>query len=83
MSGPTTARLVELMEEAAEHAITIDRADLGAGSIRKLGIDSKTMLAFMVAVEDAFGFEWDDDIDPDTLASFADLAAYLDATVLA
>lgn len=79
----TTARLIDLMEQALDHEIAIDRENVGAGSIRRLGVDSSAMLAFMVAVEDAFGFEWDDDLAPETLGSFEALAGYLDATVLA
>jgi acyl carrier protein len=79
----TTDRLIDLMEEALDHAIAIDRVDVGAGSIRRLGVDSVAMLAFMVAVEDVFGFEWEDDLAPETLASFGALADYVDARALA
>jgi acyl carrier protein len=72
-------RLTEVLAEATEGTVTVDRADSGPESIRRLGLNSVSMLAFLVAVEDEFGIEWDDEIDEEILASFDTMAAHIAA----
>ncbi|HEX2027002.1 MAG TPA: phosphopantetheine-binding protein [Nitriliruptorales bacterium] len=63
----TDGRLADLLDVEAEN------------SLRRLGLDSVTTLAYLVAIEDAFGFEWSDDLSDDVLASFDAMARYIDA----
>ncbi|TCJ97676.1 acyl carrier protein [Nocardia alba] len=43
----------------------IQESDIGVGpdSLRHLGLNSLATLRVLVAVEDEFGIEWDDDVD--------------------
>ena len=75
--GGTVGRLIELLEEATDGAVRVPAGAHGPDSIRRLAITSVTMLDFLVAVEDAFGIEWDDDLDPAVLASFDAMAQYI------
>lgn len=69
-------RLVGLLSEVTEERLgTVD--PYGPDSVRRLGLDSVTTLSFLVAVEDAFGIEWDDDLPDDVLASFEAMARHL------
>jgi acyl carrier protein len=70
------ARLIELIQEATDGAVRVEDAH-GADSIRRLGLTSVTMLDFLVAVEDAYAIEWDDELDPAVLASFDAMAAHI------
>ena len=69
-------RLVDLVEAATERAVRVSDTS-GADSIRRLGLSSVSTLTFLVAVEDEFGIEWDDDVDEAVLASFDAMAEYL------
>jgi acyl carrier protein len=73
----TTDQLVAVL-----HTVTDDRlvglVDVTVeNSLRRLGLDSVTTLAFLVAVEDSFGIEWSDDLPDDVLASFDAMARYI------
>jgi acyl carrier protein len=70
-------RLLALVEVSTNGRMTASRADLGTDSIRRLGLDSLGMLTFLVAVEDEFGIEWDDDVPPEVTASFEGVAAHV------
>ena len=70
-------RLVGVLEQATDGAFVADPDDTGADSIRKLGLNSVSMLAFLVAVEDEFGIEWDDDIAEPVLSSFDAMARHI------
>ena len=72
-------RLVDILEQATDGAVVADPDDSGPESIRKLGLNSVSMLAFLVAVEDEFGIEWDDEIDEAVLSSFVAMAEYIAA----
>jgi acyl carrier protein len=72
-------RLMELLEECTAGAIAPDPTDSGPDSIRRLGVTSTSMLEFLVAVEDEFGIEWDDDVDEETFRSFDAIAAHIAA----
>ncbi|MFG3252551.1 hypothetical protein [Streptomyces sp. NPDC048172] len=46
-------------------------------SLRKAGMSSNALVSLLVAMEDAFGFEWDDDVDPGALRSIESLADHV------
>ncbi len=71
--------LMRLVVEVTAGDVVPDPSDVGPGSIRRLGLNSVTTLSFLVAVEDAFGIEWDDDVCSEVLGGFAAMAAYLNA----
>ncbi len=71
------SRLRTLVTNTSNGRIVADREDPGADSIRNLGLDSLGMLTFLVAVEDEFGIEWDDEVPKEVLASFARMADYI------
>jgi acyl carrier protein len=71
--------LMHLVVEVTEGEVVPNRSDVGPGSIRRLGLNSVTTLSFLVAVEDAFGIEWDDDVSSEVLGGFAAMAAYVRA----
>jgi len=45
--------------------------------LREAGVPSTALVALLVAMEDAFGFEWDDDIRPEVLRSIDSLAGHV------
>lgn len=69
--------LQQLVVEVSAGEVVPNPADTGPDSIRRLGLNSVTTLSFMVAVEDSFGIEWDDDVSSEVLAGFAAMAAYV------
>ncbi|MEV8528863.1 MULTISPECIES: hypothetical protein [unclassified Streptomyces] len=48
-----------------------------AVSLREAGVPSTALVALLVAMEDAFGFEWDDDVQPEVLRSIDSLAGHV------
>lgn len=48
-----------------------------AVSLREAGVPSTALVALLVAMEDAFGFEWDDDVRPEALRSIDSLAGHV------
>ncbi|MCF3180162.1 MULTISPECIES: phosphopantetheine-binding protein [unclassified Streptomyces] len=46
-------------------------------SLREAGVSSTALVSLLVAMEDAFGFEWDDDVQPEVLRSIRSLADYV------
>ncbi|MBB5936384.1 phosphopantetheine-binding protein [Streptomyces zagrosensis] len=50
-----------------------------AVSLREAGLPSTALVALLVAMEDAFGFEWDDDVPPEALRSIESLAGHVAA----
>jgi acyl carrier protein len=48
-----------------------------AVSLRKAGVSSTALVSLLVAMEDAFGFEWDDDVRPEALRSIESLADHV------
>lgn len=71
------ARLVEVLAEVTEGAVSLEVNTTGPQSIRALRLTSMRLLAFMVELEDVLGVVWDDDMSPDTTASFEALAEYI------
>jgi acyl carrier protein len=76
-SGEPRERLMCIVEEVTEGEIKPPREQSGEGSIRALGLSSVTMLNLLVAVEDRFGIEWDDDVENGVLDSFDAMAAHI------
>lgn len=46
-------------------------------SLREAGLPSTGLVSLLVAMEDAFGFEWDDDVEPEVLRSIGSLARHV------
>ncbi len=46
-------------------------------SLRQAGVSSNALVGLLVAMEDAFGFEWNDDVEPEALRSIESLADYV------
>jgi acyl carrier protein len=46
-------------------------------SLRKAGVSSNALVSLLVAMEDAFGFEWSDDVRPEVLRSIESLADHV------
>lgn len=46
-------------------------------SLRTAGLSSQALVGLLVAMEDAFGFEWQDDVEPEVLRSIDSLAGYV------
>jgi acyl carrier protein len=77
-STPVVSRLMELLEKTSNGQIIVPRGETGPDSIRRTGIDSVGLLVFLIAVEDEYGIEWDDDVPTTILHSFAAMAAYIE-----
>lgn len=46
-------------------------------SLRQAGMSSTALVSLLVAMEDAFGFEWDEDVRPEALRSIESLANHV------
>ncbi|MFC8717287.1 phosphopantetheine-binding protein [Kitasatospora sp. NPDC057198] len=46
-------------------------------SLRQAGLSSTALVSLLVAMEDAFGFEWDEDVRPESLRSIESLADHV------
>jgi acyl carrier protein len=46
-------------------------------SLRQAGVSSTALVSLLVAMEDAFGFEWDEDVRPEALRSIESLADHV------
>ncbi|MGW7820238.1 hypothetical protein ACWGLF_19390 [Streptomyces puniciscabiei] len=46
-------------------------------SLRQAGVSSNALVSLLVAMEDDFGFEWDDDVRPEVLRSIDSLADHV------
>jgi acyl carrier protein len=77
-SAPVVVRLMELLEKTSNGQIIVPREEIGPDSIRRTGIDSVGLLVFLIAVEDEYGIEWNDDVPATILHSFAAMAAYIE-----
>jgi acyl carrier protein len=73
----TVKELVELVREVAPEDLPPQIETRGAETIRKLGLTSVKMLEFMVEVEDRFGIEWEEELDPAAVSSFESMAEYV------
>jgi acyl carrier protein len=70
-------QLVAIAHRVTDGRVPLDVETGGPGSVRRLGLDSLAMLEFLVGIEDEFGLDWDDDVPPDTLASFFSIADHI------
>ncbi|MDG4794547.1 acyl carrier protein [Micromonospora sp. WMMD1082] len=70
-------QLMALVVEISFGEAVPDPARTGSGSIRELGLNSLRTLNFLVAVEDTFGIEWDDDLPEEVLDGFTAMARYI------
>ncbi|MGW8380590.1 hypothetical protein [Streptomyces sp. ODS28] len=48
-----------------------------SASLREAGVPSTALVSLLVAMEDAFGFEWDDEVQPEVLRSLDSLAGHV------
>lgn len=48
-----------------------------SASLRQAGVSSNALVSLLVAMEDTFGFEWDDDVRPEVLRSVDSLADHV------
>ena len=78
MSFNTT--LDTLLADVTEGAVPAD-ASLQAKPLNERGVDSVTMLRFLVAIEDALGIEWSTDTPREVFRSIQSVAAYLNEAV--
>lgn len=46
-------------------------------SLRQAGMSSNALVGLLVAMEDTFEFEWDDDVRPEALRSIESLAGHV------
>ncbi|SDI12559.1 Acyl carrier protein [Actinokineospora alba] len=46
-------------------------------SLRQGGVSSTALVSLLVAMEDEFGFEWQDDVAPEALRSISSLAGHV------
>lgn len=73
--------LVDLVIKVTDGEVTPNPKDLGPESIRRLGLNSMTTLALLVAVEDRFGIEWEEEVADEVLGGFEPIADYIAAQV--
>ncbi len=72
--------LIDTFVEVNEGRLELT-AEQSAVPLRELGLDSVGLLTFLVAIEDALGFEWSADVPRDVFASIDTIAAYLQTQV--
>ncbi len=71
-------RLKIILYRFVEEALKDMRPEvLSETSLSDLGLDSFTILSFMVAVEDEFGIEWDDNLPAETFQSLNSMTLYI------
>ncbi|CAM3923307.1 phosphopantetheine-binding protein [Nocardiopsis rhodophaea] len=74
---------VEVRQRIRELLVDLYNGDRFVGtmsdtvSLREAGVSSTALVSLLVAMEDAFGFEWDDDVQPEVLRSIDSLAGYV------
>jgi len=69
-----------LLSEVTEGAVSAD-AEFDAKPLSERGVDSVTLLRFLVAIEDALGIEWATDTPREVFRSIASVAAYLEDAI--
>lgn len=69
-----------LLAEVTDGQVAIN-PELQGKLLAERGVDSVTLLRFLVAVEDALGIEWSTETPREVFRSIESVAAYLDATV--
>lgn len=71
--------LADLLAEVADDSPRPVATD-GDDSIRRIGLPSLVLMEYMLVIEERFGFEWDDDVDPEVFRSFDALAAHVQSS---
>lgn len=74
-------RLIKVLEESTEGRVIVSQSEAMNQSLREFGLDSVALLSFLVAVENEFGIEWDDDLPEETLTSLKNMANYIQQEV--
>ncbi|APY84465.1 hypothetical protein DCW30_04385 [Streptomyces alfalfae] len=74
--GEVRQRIRELLVEVFGGPSFVGKVP-DAVSLREAGVPSTALVALLVAMEDAFGFEWDDDVRPEVLRSIDSLAGHV------
>lgn len=74
-------RLIKVLEQSTEGRVVVSRNEAATKSLQQFGLDSVALLSFLVAVENEFGIEWDDDLPEETLTSLENMANYIEAEV--
>jgi len=64
-----------LVEMYGEGSFVVNLSD--TVSLREAGVSSTALVSLLVAMEDAFGFEWSDDVQPEALRSIGSLADHV------
>jgi acyl carrier protein len=73
----TVAVLVGVLREVAPGELPAEVETSGPDTVRALGLTSVRILEFMIEVEDRLGIEWGEDLAPEVIASFEEMAAYI------
>lgn len=86
MSTPAVAddvlgRLLDVLQRSTEGRVVVPLEGADRQGFDTLGLDSVGMLNFLVAVEDEFGIEWEDDLPPEVLSSVGSIAAFIRAAL--
>ncbi|WP_329172225.1 MULTISPECIES: hypothetical protein [unclassified Streptomyces] len=69
-------RIRELLVDLFRDGTFVNRVS-DTVSLREAGVPSTALVSLLVAMEDAFGFEWDDDVQPEVLRSIDSLAGHV------
>ena len=77
-SSETRARLCNLLSQVSQGKIGVSASEIDT-PLKDLGMDSVTLLSFLVAIEDTFGLEWPADVAKDVFASIASIALYVES----
>ena len=75
LAADARQRIRELLVDLRGEQFTTKVTD--EASLREAGLSSNALVSLLVAMEDAFGFEWDDDVQPEVLRSIDSLAAHV------
>lgn len=73
----TVGVLVGLIRDVATDDLPATFESRGPETVRKLGLTSVRILEFMVEIEDRFGIEWGEELDPEVVSSFDAIAEYV------
>ncbi|GAA3068990.1 MULTISPECIES: phosphopantetheine-binding protein [Streptomyces] len=69
-------RIRELLVDLFGNDLFVDKVS-DSVSLRQAGMSSTALVSLLVAMEDAFGFEWDEDVRPEALRSIESLADHV------
>lgn len=75
--GAVVEELVLVLRDIAAEELPESFETSGPESIRRLGLTSVRILEFIVELEDRLGVEWDEGLEPQTLASFDAMAQFV------